>query len=191
MPLDCAATQQEVLMAFGFADGAAIAALSDEFADCFNRGDLAALAAMYADDAVLLPPGPRTISGRRNIRSYWEQAERFQQLTCDTLNVKPLGDGAACEIGNLRITLNTQGPQTRDIAAKYVFVWRKSDGEWKIETSIWNSVGGNRPARRRGGRGAMGAARALARGRGEPPARGGRGGAGGRGGPAPFVPRVE
>jgi uncharacterized protein (TIGR02246 family) len=171
-------------MAFGFADGATIAALSDEFADCFNRGDLAALAAMYADDAVMLPPGPRTISGRRNIRSYWEQAERFQQLTCDTLNVRALGDDAACEIGNLRITLNAQG---RDIAAKYVFVWRKTDGEWKLETSIWNSVGGNRPARRR----APGAGRPMARGRGgpgEPPARGGRGG---RGGQAPFVPRVE
>jgi uncharacterized protein (TIGR02246 family) len=181
MPLECIATQQEVSMAFGSVEGAAIAALSDEFADCFNRGDWEALAAMHADDAILLPPGPRTITGRKNIRSYWEQAERFQQLTCDTLNVKGLGDGAACEIGNLRITLNAQRPQAREIAAKYVFVWRKADGEWKLETSIWNSVGGNRPARQR----VPGAARPMARGRGGPGQRGGRGGQ------APFVPRIE
>ncbi|HZU88644.1 MAG TPA: SgcJ/EcaC family oxidoreductase [Stellaceae bacterium] len=166
-------------MAAGADDHAAIAALSDRMAESFNSGDLAALAALYADDAVLLPPGPRTFTGRSDVRSFWEQAEQIKEVEFETRAVKSLGADAACETGNLRIALSSPGPQAREIAAKYVLVWRKSGGEWKIEAAIWNAAGGQ--GRGRGQRAGM-------RGRG-----GGRGGAGGRGGgrqPA-FVPRIE
>jgi uncharacterized protein (TIGR02246 family) len=176
MPLDCAATKREVLMAFGADANSPIAALSGRFADTFNNGDFAALTAMYTDDAVMLPPGPRTFTGRGDIQSFWEQAGQIKELEFEIVTIKPLGPDAACESGNLSITLNSQGPQAREIAAKYVLVWRRINGEWKIETAIWNAAGGQ--GRGRGPRAGM---------RG----RGGRAGAGGRGRQAAFVPRVE
>jgi uncharacterized protein (TIGR02246 family) len=162
-------------MAAGADDNSVIARLSDQFAEHLNKRDLAAAAAMYADDSVLLPPGPRTITGRTDIQSYWGQAEQIRQLHFETRDVRLLGDNAALEIGNLHITL---GPQSREVAAKYVLVWRKPAGQWKIETMIWNAAGGQGRGRgpRAGGAGG---------------GRGGMRGRGGRGRQAAFVPQVE
>jgi ketosteroid isomerase-like protein len=159
-------------MVVGSDENTVIARLSDQFAEHLNRRDHATAAAMCADDSVLLPPGPRTITGRTEVQSYWAQAEQIRQLRFETRDVRSLGDGAALEIGNLHLTV---GPQPREIAAKYVLVWRKPAGQWKIETMIWNAAGGQ--GRGMGPRAGEG--------------RGGMRGRGGRGRQAAFVPRVE
>lgn len=177
-------------MAAGDDEDAAIAAQSDRLAEKFNNGDHAGLIAMHGEEATLLPPGPRTFTGRREVQSFWQQARQIKQLRFETGAVRRLGDDAACEIGNLHLTV---GPQSREVAAKYVLVWRKAAGQWEIETMIWNATGGQ-------GRGA--GPRAGMRGRGGGPRGGGTGGGGqGRGGPGggrggrgrqpAFVPRVE
>jgi ketosteroid isomerase-like protein len=40
-------------------DKALIQGLNDKFAQAFNEGNAAAVAALYTDDAVILPPGGR------------------------------------------------------------------------------------------------------------------------------------
>lgn len=153
-------------------ENAAIAAQSDRLAERFNNGDRAGLIAMYADEAVLLPPGPRTFTGPQEIRSFWQQAARIKELRFDTQAVSLLGE-TACESGNLHLAV---GPQSRAVAMKYVLVWHKAAGQWKVAAMIWNA------ARAPGASGGAGPGGRM-RGRG-----GGQGRAGGRG-PA-FVPRV-
>jgi ketosteroid isomerase-like protein len=157
-------------------ENAAIAAQSDRLAECFNDGDRAGLIALYADDAVLLPPGPRTFTGPREIQSFWQQTARIKELRFERREVRVLG-AAACEIGDLHLAV---GPQSRDVAMKYVLVWHKAAGQWKVETMIWNAAGAP------GGQGQGRGPGAGMRGRG-----GGRGGAGGRGRQPAFVPRIE
>ena len=45
-------------------DKGAIQKLSDQFAETFNRGDTAGVAAFYTEDAYLLPPGAEMAKGR-------------------------------------------------------------------------------------------------------------------------------
>jgi len=54
-----------------------------------------------------------------------------------TLDVKPLGTEAAREVGTF--TLTTKGQQPQEIAGKYVVVWEKSGGQWRLASDIWNT----------------------------------------------------
>src|SRR5947207_15477305 len=51
--------------------------LADAFADAFNSKDAARVAAFYADDAIVMPPGQPMVKGRRNIEAYYMHG--FQQ----------------------------------------------------------------------------------------------------------------
>ena len=52
--------------------------LDDKFAAAFNKGDAAAVAAMYTEDAYVLPPGADIVKGRNAIEALWRQ--NMQQL---------------------------------------------------------------------------------------------------------------
>jgi ketosteroid isomerase-like protein len=53
-----------------------------------------------------------------------------------TVDVQPLGTNAAQEIGSFTLATKAQPPQT--VAGKYVVIWRKAGGDWKLATDIWN-----------------------------------------------------
>ena len=118
-------------------DKATIERLNAEFAAAFNKGDAAAVAAMYAEDAVVLPPGADMIRGRDAIRAFWaHMAEQAQDAKLSTVDVKPLGPDAAREIGTF--SLRTKGQQPQEVSGKYVVVWQKAGNDWKLATDIWN-----------------------------------------------------
>ena len=50
-------------------DKATIAKLNDAWAAAFNKGDAQAVAAMYAEDAYVLPPGSDIVKGRAAIEA--------------------------------------------------------------------------------------------------------------------------
>jgi uncharacterized protein (TIGR02246 family) len=119
-------------------DKATIQRLNDAFSDAFNKGDYASVAAIYSEDAYLLPPGAEMIRGRGNIQSFWTKAgEGLADPKVTTVEVLPLGDGAAREIGNF--TLKTKGQPSMEIVGKYVVIWQKFGSDWKIATDIWNA----------------------------------------------------
>ena len=47
---------------------------SRSFAEAYNRGDAAAAADHYTEDAVLLPPNREMVSGKRAIQEFWKTA---------------------------------------------------------------------------------------------------------------------
>jgi ketosteroid isomerase-like protein len=53
-----------------------------------------------------------------------------------TLDVTPLGSGAAREIGTF--SLKTKGPSSQEVTGKYVVVWEKVGNDWQLATDIWN-----------------------------------------------------
>jgi uncharacterized protein (TIGR02246 family) len=119
-------------------DKATIQSLNDKFAQAFNAGDATAVAALYTDDAVILPPGAEMMKGRSAIQAFWKgAAEQLGNGKLTTVDVKPLGSEAAQEIGTF--TFRTKGTQPQEIAGKYVVVWEKVGGEWKLATDIWNT----------------------------------------------------
>jgi uncharacterized protein (TIGR02246 family) len=119
-------------------DKATIEKLNHAYADAFNKGDFAALAALYAEDAYLLPQGSPLIKGRSNIQSYMAQAGQgggdFKMVTGD---VKSLGPDSTREIGTFSFV--TKGPQSQQVVGKYVVVWQKIGNDWMLATDIWNT----------------------------------------------------
>jgi uncharacterized protein (TIGR02246 family) len=117
---------------------ATIEKLNDAWTAAFNKGDAAAVAALYAEDAYVLPPGSAMVKGRAAIEAFWRQAA--QQMTdakLTTLDVLPLGRSAAREIGTVTLKTKSQPPQ--EVVGKYVVVWRKVGRDWKLATDIWNT----------------------------------------------------
>jgi ketosteroid isomerase-like protein len=114
----------------------AIEATTARQAEAFNRGDVAAFAAAYAEDARLLPPDLEPVDGRVAIEQFWAGATqqlgiRDLRLTSDEVEV--FGE-RAYEQGRFEFA-TTQGP----VRGKYIMVWRREpSGEWRWHRDIWN-----------------------------------------------------
>jgi uncharacterized protein (TIGR02246 family) len=116
---------------------AQIQKLNDQWMAAFNKGDAAAVAAMYTIDAYVLPDGREMVKGRPAIEALWKQqmaGATVEKIT--TLDVKPLGANAAREIGTATMKTKDQPPQ--DVVIKYAVVWQKEGGQWKLLQDIWN-----------------------------------------------------
>jgi uncharacterized protein (TIGR02246 family) len=117
---------------------ATIEKLNDAWTAAFNKGDAAAVAAMYTEDAYVLPPGAEMVKGHTAIEAFWRQAaQQMGAAKLTTLDVLPLGRAAAREIGTVTLKTKSQPPQ--EIVGKYAVVWRKVGGKWKLATDIWNT----------------------------------------------------
>ena len=117
---------------------ATIEKLNELWTAAFNKGDAAAVAALYAEDAYVLPPGSTMVKGRAAIEAFWRQAaQQMGDAKLTTADVLPLGRSAAREIGTVTLKTKSQPPQ--EVVGKYVVVWRKIGRDWKLATDIWNT----------------------------------------------------
>ena len=116
---------------------ASIQKLDDAWSAAFNKGDAAAIAAMYAEDAYVLPAGHDIVKGRAAIEQFWKgAAQQLGNAKLVVVDVAPLGRRAAREIGTFSFTTKAQAPQP--VIGKYVVVWRKFGNRWLLATDIWN-----------------------------------------------------
>jgi uncharacterized protein (TIGR02246 family) len=117
---------------------ATIEKLNDVWTAAFNKGDAAAVRALYTEDAYVLPPGSAMVKGRAAIEAFWrEAAQQMSDAKLTTIDVLPLGRSAAREIGTVTLKTKSQPPQ--EVVGKYVVVWRKIGRDWKLATDIWNT----------------------------------------------------
>lgn len=119
---------------------AAIAANHSQFVGAFGKRDAAAVAALHAADARLLPEGGRPVEGAEAVEAFWrgllEAGARLVQL--QTLRVEAHG-AMAYEAGDYIMTVPSSPGQTVVHAGSYVVVWRREGGGWKVAAAIWNS----------------------------------------------------
>jgi uncharacterized protein (TIGR02246 family) len=119
-------------------DRTTIEKLNETWTAAFNKGDAAAVAAMYIEDAYVLPPGAEMVKGRAGIEAFWREAtQQMGDAKLTTVDLLPLGPGAAREIGT--VSLKTKNQASQEIAGKYVVVWLKVGADWKLAADIWNS----------------------------------------------------
>lgn len=122
------------------ADDQAIRAVSRRWAELIRAKDASGIAQLYADDAIVLPQGLPAFGGRDAIVKWWttDMATPGYNLKSrtDQLIVAESGD-VAVERGiyRYRATL-PKGPVER--RGKYITVWRKVGGEWKVAFDIYN-----------------------------------------------------
>ncbi len=107
------------------------------FTSTFAGSDASAMAALYTENGQLLPSNSEIITGREQIASFWQQVMNMGIKTAEleTLEAEGVGD-TAFEVGRYR--LGGVGGETVD-QGKYVVVWKKEDGQWKLHRDIWNT----------------------------------------------------
>jgi uncharacterized protein (TIGR02246 family) len=119
------------------AQRAEIDRVNAQWIELFNKGDFNGIASLYTDDAVAFPPGSPMVKGKAAIGAMWKAlAEQAGDPKITTLEVKKLGHLAAREIGTF--SLKTKGPTPKELSGKYVVVWEKVRGRWKLAADIWN-----------------------------------------------------
>ena len=111
------------------------------FVEAYNRGDVASVAALYTDDAVLLPPNLETLRGRQAIQEFWNGARQMgvREVMLQTVSVEDSGH-LAYEIGAYTLQIQPEGGEATTDKGKYMVIWkRQADGSWKLAVDIWNT----------------------------------------------------
>jgi uncharacterized protein (TIGR02246 family) len=141
LALACAAPQQAPKAAddaAAKADEAAIRAIDVAWNAAIVARNDSAITAIYAADAVLLPPDLPRITGAAGIRQFWAGFWVVTpKLVLEPVSVRVLGDWAI-EEGNWTLAIPTTGGDTRD-NGKYLVTWHQENGQWKAVQDIWNS----------------------------------------------------
>jgi uncharacterized protein (TIGR02246 family) len=105
------------------------------FIAAFLRGDARAVADLYTEDAQVIAPGAPVARGRAAIAASWQKAmdAGVKDVRLHTADVEASGD-LASESGIVEIVAK-DGAVAKE---RYVVVWKRSQGRWKLHRDIWN-----------------------------------------------------
>jgi uncharacterized protein (TIGR02246 family) len=123
-------------------DTAPIGELRTSFQTAFNAGDAGAVAALYADDAVLQPDHHAAVAGKAAITQYYQ--EMFGQATMN-LAITPGETERMGDIGHehgtftITVTPKSGGNAMTDQGNYLVIAKRGTDGSWKLHHDIDNT----------------------------------------------------
>jgi len=129
------------------ADEAAVRAQSTSWEKAYNGGDAKAVAALYAEDALLLPPGAPAVRGRAAILEYFTRDIAGARAAGAVFVVNPKTDVGVSgdqgwESGTYQVTVRGAVVET----GKFLSVSRKRDGKWLYIRDTWNSDAPPAPA---------------------------------------------
>jgi len=116
--------------------------MNRDFAAALNAKDAEAAAALYTEDAVLIPPGEPLVRGRKAIEEYWRAAIEsggVRDVSVETLDALSSGS-LGYETGSFVLMAN--GPDGEAVIDKgrYIEVLRREpDGRWLSTHGIWNA----------------------------------------------------
>lgn len=102
-----------------------------------NAGDPAAAAKLFADDGVMLPGLGTSIRGKAAIATYMEKTLRHQTQFWIDSEINMVSGDMAYDEGNYRIR-DIRRNEDLD-TGKYINVFKRVNGEWKIYRSIFST----------------------------------------------------
>lgn len=120
----------------------AIAEVRSRYTEAYNRGDAAAVAALFTEDAKLLPPDTTMVSGKQGIQAFYAPLGTgvLSDFTVESMEVHHGGD-LAYDMGTYSQKVQPAGGQSFEEKGKYLAISRRqADGSWKLTTLIWNNM---------------------------------------------------
>jgi uncharacterized protein (TIGR02246 family) len=119
---------------------AEVLALARAWENCANARDARGIAALYAENATLLPPGLPPITGRQNIQGFWQGF--FDAGASDaklkSSQISSSGD-LAYEIGEYSAMMPQPSGGTAPGTGKYLVVFeRQQDGTLKMAADMFS-----------------------------------------------------
>ena len=137
----CGSTQMSSNVPSGDAESS-IRTADVAFATAMRTNDMDALVNNYTADATLMPPNLPAAHGPSAIRATWTGfLGQFSStdLTLTPDDVQQSGD-LAVETGRYMVHVVPKGTTTPVTdSGKYIVVWKRMDGRWKIYRDIFNS----------------------------------------------------
>lgn len=127
------------------ADKQAIASALKEATAAHHAGDAERWAAVFADDAIAMPPNQPAISGKAALQQW--AGERFSKFK-STAEIKPVEIEVAGDWAFVRTAVSgaftpKDGSAAMELDLKEIAIYRRQpDGAWKVARLITNS---NRP----------------------------------------------
>jgi uncharacterized protein (TIGR02246 family) len=119
--------------------------LTMEFVAAVNAKDAAKTASFYTDDAVIMPPDEKMVKGRRDIEAYYKRGfmEDVGEVTI-TPDESATAGSLAFEAGTSVATHGVGaallgGRPAVPERGKYVVVYKRVGGDWKIAYDIFNN----------------------------------------------------
>ncbi|MCI0786230.1 MAG: DUF4440 domain-containing protein [Chloroflexi bacterium] len=117
-----------------------MSATNRQFEEAIARGDAAGCAAVYTEDAEILPPDSPAMTGKQAAQGLWQSIIDMgvKGISLQTLELEEMGDRAV-ERGAVTIDIQGEGGQTTQASAKFIVLWkRQADGAWKWHWDCFN-----------------------------------------------------
>jgi ketosteroid isomerase-like protein len=108
-----------------------------------DAGDVEAIVALYAPDAVMLPPNDEEFRGLEEIRAWWQDYIKYFTITSsrETEHERTVAGGIAFDRRSYSITIvPKRGPKILDDLRSLTVSKLQPDGSWKISYQMWNSI---------------------------------------------------
>src|SRR6476620_11558880 len=121
-------------------DEVAIRAQTTSWGKAYNGGDAKSVAALYAEDALLLPPGAPGLSGRAAILEFFIPDIAGSRVAGAVIALNPKTDvgvsgNMGWESGTYKVTVKGAVVET----GKFLSVSRKKNGKWLYLRDTWNA----------------------------------------------------
>ncbi len=118
------------------ADRAAVRAGNQTWVATFNAGDREGLAAVYASEAILYPPGSPPISGREEVAEAFGGMIDAGMSAAIVVEETEVSGEQGYQIGSFVLT--TAAGDVAD-EGHFVEIWGLEDGRWVLRRDIFNS----------------------------------------------------
>jgi uncharacterized protein (TIGR02246 family) len=110
----------------------------------YAAGDSAALTALYAKDAVLLPQGvAEPLIGEANIRKFYEDSvkQRLTNVSFPVTEAKMVGADTMFDLGTWTADApGENGRPTAHLSGTYLNVWQREGSEWRLRADTFNMM---------------------------------------------------
>lgn len=114
---------------------------TEAFSQYYVSGDYENLANSYTTDGKIFPGNSDIIEGRTAIKKHWILPEGVKTLR-HKVSPKEITviDETAYDYGYYEGDSQNVNGEKSTFKGKYVIVWKKVEGDWKIYLDIWNSL---------------------------------------------------
>lgn len=145
LPLISAALVSPLFVGCATNEGTLPNDVTTALASAFTRGDVAACAALYSDDAeILSDDNTHTVRGKEAIAAFFKEQVARDILFSTDSSVSVVRGDLAMDQGTYRVRNVNRGIDVE--YGEYMNVWRLQDGQWRVFRSMYNVTMSQRAA---------------------------------------------